>query len=416
MDKYLVKGGNELFGCVEIGAAKNAVLPILAGAILCDGIVTIKNLPNYADVQSMIQLLKTLGVKTKLSGTTLTLDTTNLLSSEISANLTSQTRSSFFCLGALLGRLKKARVAYPGGCEIGARPIDIHLKGFTALNAKVLDRHGYITCSGKNMRGAEVYLDFPSVGATENIMLAACLTKGTTKIINAAKEPEVVDLQNFLNSAGAKIYGAGTNQIIIQGVKSLHSVTYSPIPDRIIAGTYLLAGAICGGEIIIKNFPHKSLEALSANLDKSAIKIWKQGTNAAIKTTARHKAICKVETMPFPGFPTDLQAPLVAMLATAKGTSVVVENLFETRFRYAQELCKMGARITTNGRVAIVTGTNKLYGADVTAPDLRGGAALVLASLMADGQSTISAVHHIARGYENFAQNLQKLGADICLV
>ena len=416
IDKFKVIGGQELFGCVEIGSAKNAVLPILAGALLCDGRVELNNLPTYLDVNNMISLLNGLGAKTSVLGKNLAIDGSGVGCCEVPSHFACQTRASIFCLGALLGRFKKARVAYPGGCEIGARPIDLHLKGLAALNVKILDRHGFITCDGKNMRGGVVHLDFPSVGATENIMLAACTTKGTTKILNGALEPEVVDLQNFLNAAGAKIHGAGTNQIIIHGVKALHGVTYTPIPDRIIAGTYLLASTICGGEIIIKNFPHKNLEALTSKLDKSATKIWQQGKNLVIKTIARHKAISKVETMPFPGFPTDLQAPLVAMLATAKGTSVVVENLFETRFRYVQELCKMGASITTKGRVAIISGTQKLYGADVIAPDLRGGAALVLAALMAEGQTIVAGAHHVARGYENFAQNLSSLGANINLI
>lgn len=413
VDKYIINGGNSLYGCVEIGSAKNSVLPILAGAVLCDGVVTIENCPAYTDVLNMLDLLKTFGVRASFSNNTLKIDATNITRYEVPMEQSVKTRASIFCLGALLGRFKKAKVAYPGGCEIGARPIDLHLKGLQALNVKILDRHGYITCDGSNMRGGDVHLDFPSVGATENIMLAGATSKGTTKIVGCATEPEIVDLQNFLNKAGAKIYGAGTNQIVIQGVKKLKSVTHRPIPDRIIAGTYLLANVICGGELIIKNFPHKHLFALTEKLDKSAVRLWKQKSMLIAKTTARHKAIEKIETLPYPAFPTDLQAPMVAMLATASGTSLVIENLFESRFRYTQELSKMGAKIKTNGKLAMISGVPTLYGAEVQAQDLRGGASLVLASLMAKGQTTISGVKHIERGYENLPQILKLLGANI---
>ena len=413
MDKYFIKGGNPLFGCVEVSSAKNACLPILAASILCDGKVVLQNCPKFLDVQNMICILENFGAKTKLCGKQFCLDMSGLKHYEIPSDLSSKTRSSIFCLGALLGRFKKARVAYPGGCDIGARPIDLHLKGLEALNVKILDRHGIIFCDGSAMRGANVHLDFPSVGATENIMLAATLAKGETTIFGCAKEPEIVDLQKFLNACGAKIVGAGTDVISITGVKKLHGTTFCPISDRIIAGTYLLAGVICGGEIILKNTNPNHFQALCAKLDKNTCKIYHHQNALIVKSHGRHPAISKVETLPYPAFPTDLQPQMVAMLATAKGSSLVVENLFETRFKYIQELCKMGADITINGRSALIRGVPKLYGAEVFSNDLRGGAGLVLAGLMAEGYTKIDNVQQIQRGYDNLPQDLSALGADI---
>ena len=413
MDKYFIKGGNKLFGAVTVPSAKNAYLPILAGAILCDGKVQLENCPNFLDVQNMLKILESLGGKTYIKDKTLTLDMTGLKKFEILGDLASKLRSSFFCVGALLGRFKKARVAYPGGCEIGARPIDLHLKALKCLNVKILDRHGYISFDGGAMRGGEVHLDFPSVGATENVMLAACAIKGVSRIYNAAKEPEIVDLQNFLNSAGAKIRGAGSDVIEIVGVKKLHNVEYRPMPDRIVAGTYMLSVVVCGGEVILKNCPTSSLDAFFSKLDARVCKIKKNPSCALVSVSGRHRAISKLETMPHPGFPTDLQSPMTAMLATAKGTSTIIENLFETRFKCVPQLSKMGAQITTNGRVAVVRGVPKLYGAEVFAPDLRGGAALVLAGLMAEGYTTIANISQIERGYDSLVQDLTSLGANI---
>lgn len=413
MDKYFIKGGEHLFGAVEVSSAKNAYLPILAGTILCDGVITLENCPQFLDVQNMIKILENLGGKSYINHKTLTLDMAGLKKWEILGDLASKIRSSFFCVGALLGRFKKARVAYPGGCEIGARPIDLHLKALKSLNVKILDRHGYINFDGKNMRGADVHLDFPSVGATENIMLASCTIKGTTKIYNSAKEPEIIDLQNFLNRAGAKIRGAGSDVIEITGVKKLHNAVFRPMPDRIIAGTYILASVICGGEVIIKNCPSQSLEAFFSKIDPKVCKIKKNASCALVSVNGRHCAVSKLETMPYPGFPTDLQSQFTAMLATARGTSVVIENLFETRFKYVPELLKMGANITTNGKTAIVRGVPKLYGAEVFASDLRGGAALVLASLMAEGYTTVGNISHIERGYDTLVEDLSALGANI---
>lgn len=413
MEKLHIKGGNKLYGTVKIGCAKNAYLPILAGAILCEGKVKLYHYPLYKDILNMTNILENLGARKKIDGDCIELDMTNLNNYEIPSYLSMLTRSSIFSLGAILGRFKKAKVAYPGGCDIGTRPIDLHLKGLRALNVKLLDKRGYITCDGSNMKGGIVHLDFPSVGATENIMMAGVLTKGETKIINGAKEPEIEDLQNFLNKAGAKIKGAGTNVITIKGVEKLNSVEYTPISDRIITGTYIIACGICGGEIMLENANLNHLVALIDKLDKDCYKIWCKNDKVIISSKGEHKAITKIETMPYPGFPTDLQPQIVAMLATCKGTSVVVENLFETRYKYTNELIKMGADIIIKERNAIIKGVDKLYGAEVYATDLRGGAGLVLAGLMADGYTTVGNVAQIERGYENFEQTLSSLGANI---
>lgn len=416
MDKYFIKGGNQLFGCVEVPCAKNAYLPILAGSVLCTGKVMLQNCPKFLDVENMLKILENFGANVEKRDENISLDMLGLKKCEIPSHLSQKTRSSIFCLGALLGRFKKARVAYPGGCDIGARPIDLHLKGLEALNVKILDRHGIITCDGRAMRGGDVHLDFPSVGATENIMMAAVCTKGVTTIHNSAKEPEVVDLQNFLNRAGAKIVGAGTDTITIKGVQSLGSVEYCPISDRIIAGTYVLASVICGGEVIIKNTNPNHFQALLAKLDKATVKTYVHQNALIVKSSGRHSAISRVETLPYPAFPTDLQPQMVAMLATAKGSSLVIENLFETRFKYIQELCKMGADISVNGRSALIRGVPKLYGAEVFSNDLRGGAGLVLAGLMAEGYTKVDNIQQILRGYSNLAQDLSALGADITVV
>lgn len=413
MEKLHIKGGNKLYGTVKIGCAKNSYLPILAGAILCEGKVKLNDYPLYKDILNMTNILENLGAEKKISGSCIELDMTSLTNYEIPSNLSMLTRSSIFSLGAILGRFKKARVAYPGGCDIGTRPIDLHLKGLRALNVRLIDKRGFITCDGSNMKGGVVHLDFPSVGATENIMMAGVLTKGITKIINGAKEPEIIDLQNFLNKAGAKIKGAGTNVITIKGVDKLNNVEYTPISDRIITGTYIIACAICGGELVLENANLHHLEALTDKLDADCCKIWNKNDKVIIECKGTHNAITKIETMPYPGFPTDLQPQIVAMLATCKGTSVVVENLFETRYKYTNELVKMGADIIIKERNAIIKGVNKLYGAEVYATDLRGGAGLVLAGLMADGYTTIGNIFQIERGYENLEQNFASLGADI---
>ena len=413
MDKIVVKGGNSLIGELEISSAKNSYLPILAGSILCSGEVVLHKYPKYDDVINMIEILENLGGKSQVQDSSLILDMKNLSGYEIPRELASLTRSSIFSLGSILGRFKYAKVAYPGGCEIGARPIDLHIKGLEALNVKVVDRRGYLTCDGKNMRGGDVHLDFPSVGATENVMMAGVLSKGKTRIFNAAKEPEIVDLQNFLNKAGAKIKGAGTTTITIEGVEKLGSVEYTPIPDRIIAGTYIIATAMCGGDVMLTNAKSEHLQALISKLDNNCCKISVKGDKIRVISNGRHKSINKIETMPYPGFPTDLQPQIMALETISDGTCVIVENLFETRFKHVGELVKMGAQILVEGRSAVIKGVEKLYGAEVTATDLRGGAGLVLAGLVADGYTTISNIGQIKRGYESIESDLKKLGADI---
>ena len=413
MDKILIKGGRQLFGELDISSAKNAYLPILAGSILCSGNVILHKYPKFDDVTNMVEILENLGGKKNIVDNTLFLDMKNLTNFEIPKELVCLTRSSIFSLGSILGRFKYAKVAYPGGCEIGARPIDLHIKGLQALNVKVVDRRGYLTCDGRDMVGGNVHLDFPSVGATENIMMAGVLAKGKTKIYNAAKEPEIVDLQNFLNKAGAKIKGAGTSTISIEGVKNLYDVEYTPVPDRIIAGTYLIATAMCGGDVTLNGVRPEHLQSLISKLDNNSCKIVTKGDKIRLSSSGRFNSIDKIETMPYPGFPTDLQPQIMALQTISKGTSLIVENLFETRFKHTVELVKMGADILIEGRSAIIKGVNKLYGAEVVATDLRGGAGLVLAGLVADGYTTISNIGQINRGYENIEQDLHSLGADI---
>ena len=375
----------------------------------------------YVDIVNMTKILENLGAKVETScpdgkihnNCNLTIDCGNLCSSAISQELASCLRSSIFSLGSILGKQKKAKVAYPGGCAIGARPIDLHIKGLKALNVKIIDKHGYLTCDGSNMRGGVVNLDFPSVGATENIMLAATKTKGTTKIINAAKEPEIVDLANFLNKFGAKIYGAGTSTVTIEGVESLGGGTYTPIPDRIIAGTYLIAALALGGEVEFQNFRPEHNQALLEKVKQTNAKIKIKNNTLYVKIDGRPKAISKIETSPYPGYPTDLQAQMLALQTISKGTSIVVENLFETRFKHVPELVKMGAEITVKDRTAIIRGVEKLYGANIEAADLRGGVALAIASLAASGHSTLSNVNLIDRGYYKFEETFSLLGADI---
>ena len=419
MEKFLIKGGKKLEGTAIVTSAKNAYLPILAGCILSNKEIILHDYPKYADIINMIKILESLGAKTNSAGgnidngADLIVNCSNLHSALIPHELASVIRSSIFSLGAILGRFKQARVAYPGGCDIGARPIDLHIKGLRALNVKVSDKHGVINCDGKNMRGGIINLDFPSVGATENIMLAATLTKGTSEIINAAKEPEIVDLANFLNMLGAKIYGAGTSNIIIEGVNELKGGEYTPIPDRIVAGTYLIAGLMTGCDLEIKNFKQEHNNALIEKIKNSCCKYKIKNDILSLKSDGRLKSIHKIETSPYPGFPTDLQAQVVALQSVSKGTSIVVENVFETRFKHIPELIKMGANITVRDRAAIITGVEKLYGATVNTTDLRGGVGLVLAGLLAEGYSTVNQVELIDRGYYKLEEQLKALGADI---
>jgi len=413
MDKFIIHGGKKLDGTLDISSAKNAYLPILAATILNDKKVILHKRPFFSDIANMCNILESLGFVVRSMGTDVVIDCTNASGHTIPANLAKETRSSIFALGALLGRFKLARVAYPGGCDIGLRPIDLHLKGLRDLNVKISESHGYITCDGSSMRGGVVHLDYPSVGATESIMMAAILAKGRTIIMNAAKEPEIVDLQNFCNSMGARVRGAGSERLEIEGVKELKETEYTPIPDRIIAGTYLIAGAIAGGSIELNNCRHEHISSLCNKLQKSGCKLKTKGDKISLSCSGRLLSSGKIETMPYPGFPTDLQAQFLAWQTICRGNCIIQENLFETRFKHIPELIKMGADIQIKDKTAFIQGVDRLSGAEVYAYDLRGGAALVLAGLGALDYTTVHNIHHIARGYQDMDQALTALGADI---
>ena len=413
MEKFIIEGGGKLYGRTEIQAAKNSVLPLLAASVLTDEQVIIRDVPAISDVENMLHILSELGCEIRRTNDSVIIDSANAVSHEIPARLTKELRSSVFMLGSVLTRFRRAKISYPGGCDIGLRPIDLHLSGLKRLDVKIEEDNGYILCSCDKLTGADILLDFPSVGATENIILAAVKAEGTTVIRNAAKEPEIVDLQNFLNKMGGKINGAGGSTVIVEGVEKLHGVEYTPIKDRIEAGTFLIAAASCGGEIEIEGVPQENIAALLHKLRENGCKIHIKNDKITLKSNGRLRAAELIETTPFPGFPTDLQAQFSALACTAAGTTLVVENLFETRYKYAGELKRMGADITVRGRNAVIRGVEKLHGACMTAGDLRGGAALVIAALKAEGESSVADLSHIDRGYADFEYKLKKLGARI---
>ncbi len=413
MDKYIIHGGEKLYGKVCVHSAKNTVLPLLAASILTDEPVTIRKIPPINDVENMLRILTEVGCQIKRQRDAVVIDGSNVVSHEIPARLTKELRSSVFMLGSVLTRFHRAKISYPGGCDIGLRPIDLHLSGLKRLGVEIVEKDGYIHCEAKRLTGAEILLDFPSVGATENIMLAAVKAEGITVIRNAAKEPEIVDLQHFLNRMGAKVRGAGGGTIVVEGVKRLHGVEYIPIGDRIEAGTFLIAAASCGGEIEVEGVFTENIAALLHKLRENGCKIHTKNDKIILWSDGHLKAVNLVETMPFPGFPTDMQAQYSTLCCTAKGSTLMVENLFETRYRYAAELKRMGADITVRDRSALIRGVEKLHGASVTAGDLRGGAALVLAALKAEGQSSVLDLSHIDRGYADFEGKLRLLGARI---
>lgn len=413
MENFFICGGNKLFGELDIQTSKNAVLPILAGCILCNKEIILHKFPKFDDTLNMLKILESLGAKTKFVDNSVVIDGKDIQYYEIPSDLASRIRSSIFSLGAIISRFKKAKVAYPGGCAIGARPIDLHIKGLQGLGVKIIDKHGFLYCDGTNMKSGVVNLDFPSVGATENIMLAAVCLKGKTKIINSAREPEIIDLANFLNSLGAKISGAGTSVIEIEGVNFLTGGEYTPISDRIISGTYILATCMCGGKVTFSNVNIDNISSLLIKLKNNCCKINIKGDKITVVADKRPKAISKIETQPFPGFPTDLQPQMISMLSISKGTSVVVENMFESRFKHITELNKLGADIIVKDKTAIIKGVPYLFGAKITSCDLRGGASMVLAGLVAKGYTTVCDVRHIDRGYYKMEQDLQKIGANI---
>lgn len=416
MEKYVINGGNKLYGSVEIQSAKNSVLPILAASVLTDGKVTILNVPQISDVKNMVKILSCLGCKAVYEGNNIVIDSSSANCFEIPSALAHELRSSVFLLGSVISRFHSAKIAYPGGCDIGLRPVDLHLTGLKRLGVKITERNGYILCKCDKLCGNEVMLDCPSVGATENIMLAAVKAEGTTVIRNAAREPEIEDLQNFLNGIGAKIKGAGSGTVIIEGVKNLSGGEYRPISDRIEAGTFLIGAAMCGGEVAIEGAHTENISSLIHKLRENGCKISINGDKILLENHKRLASVKSIETQPYPGFPTDLQAQFTALCGICEGHSIITENLFETRFKYVPELRKMGADITVINRSAFVRGVEKYKGATVVAYDLRGGAALVLAALAAEGRSEVIDISHIDRGYGSFEYKLRKLGADIVRV
>ena len=413
MEQYIIKGGNPLAGEVEIGGAKNAALGILAAAIMTDETVRIENLPDVQDINVLLEAISEIGASvTRVSRTSALINGSGIGSVSVDYEYIKKIRASYYLLGALLGKYKKAEVPLPGGCNIGSRPIDLHLKGFKALGAKVRISHGAIIAEADHLRGSHIYLDTVSVGATINIMMAAAMAEGRTIIENAAKEPHVVDAANFLNSMGAHIKGAGTDVIRIRGVEKLHATEYSIIPDQIEAGTFMFAAAATRGDVIVKNVIPKHLEATTAKLVEIGCQVEEFDDAVRVVATKRLNNT-NVKTLPYPGYPTDMQPQIGVALAIAKGTSIVTESIFENRFKYVDELIRMGADIKVEGNTAVIYGTEKLMGARVSAPDLRAGAALVIAGLAAEGITIVDDIVYIQRGYENFEQKLRGLGAEI---
>lgn len=415
MEKLIVKGGNRLVGAVKTSGAKNAVLPIIAASILGTTPSHLDEVPMLEDVHTISEVLKCLGLAVECSPekNVLDIDSTEITSYEAPYELVRTMRASFLVMGPLLARIGKARISMPGGCAIGARPIDIHLKGFEALGVKIEQGHGYIEASApEGLKGTSIYFDFPSVGATENIMMAASLAEGTTILENAAEEPEIVDLANYLNKMGAKIRGAGTDTIRIEGVDKLHGADYTIIPDRIEAGTYMIAAAMTGGDIVVENVLPEHQKPLIAKLREAGAVVEEDIDKVRVIGKNPLKAV-SIKTLPYPGFPTDMQAQMMAMMVIAEGRSKVTETVFENRFMHVVELNRMGAQISTEGRSAVIDGPCKLTGCDVRATDLRAGAAMILAGLVAEGTTRISDLHHIDRGYENIVAKLKNLGADI---
>ena len=413
MEQYVIKGGNPLVGEVEIGGAKNAALAILAAAIMTDETVTIENLPNVRDINVLLQAIEGIGAKVeRVDAHKVMISGSSIQDVTVDNEYIRKIRASYYLIGALLGKYKKAQVALPGGCEIGSRPIDLHIKGFRAMGADVDIAHGLVCAEATGLKGTHIYLDKVSVGATMNIMMAAAMAEGKTVIENAAKEPHVVDLANFLNSMGASIRGAGTDVIRIVGTDKLHGTEYSIIPDQIEAGTFMFAAAAAGGNVLVKNVIPKHLEATTAKLLEVGCTI--EEFDDAVRVISSGKLThTQVTTLPYPGFPTDMQPQMAVVLAIAEGTSTITESIFENRFRYVDELTRMGASIKVESNIAIITGVEKYTGARVNAPDLRAGAALVIAGLCAEGVTIIDDIHYVERGYEDFEGKLRGIGAQM---
>lgn len=412
MAKIIIVGGRKLKGTVKISSAKNSVLPIIAASLLCPEECTLEEIPLLEDVYCICDVLNSVGVSTNINDSMLSIKPDNLNGFEPPYELVRKMRASFLVMGPLLARMGRVKISLPGGCNIGTRPIDLHLKGLNALGANITLGHGYVEATADKLKGAKIYLDFPSVGATENIMMSSVLADGETVIENSAEEPEIVDLANFLNSMGANIIGAGTDTIKILGVKSLKGTTHCVIPDRIEAGTYMIAAAITGGDIIIENIITEHVKSIIAKLTEAGVKIYEDQNKVRVVGGRPIQAI-DVKTLPYPGFPTDLQAPMMALMCMSRGTGIITETVFENRFMHVSELKRMGANIKIDARSAVIEGSEKLTGACVKATDLRAGAALILAGLSAEGKTEISDVYHVDRGYVNIEGKLKKLGAQI---
>ena len=418
MTKYIVQGGQPLFGEVRISGAKNAAVAIIPAALLVDGVCRIENIPQISDVTALLKILEQLGAKIRfLNRSDVEIDCRRITTTQVSQELAHKIRASYYLIGALLGRFGEAEVSMPGGCNFGGvRPIDQHVKGFVAMGAEV--REGDFICAkadGGRMKGANVYLDVVSVGATMNIMMAAALAEGTTVIENAAKEPHIVDLANFLNSMGADIKGAGTDTIRIFGVDKLHGGTYTIIPDQIEAGTYMAAVAACGGQVLVRGIIPKHMDCITAKLQEMGVQVEEQDDTLLVRRAGKLRRT-NVKTLPYPGFPTDMQPQITVALCLAEGTSMVTEGVWDSRYRYVGELTRMGAQIRVEGRSAVIEGVDHLNAASVQAYDLRAGAAMLIAALAANGVSEVSNVHYIERGYEDFVGKLNALGADIKIV
>jgi UDP-N-acetylglucosamine 1-carboxyvinyltransferase len=411
--EYHIAGGKRLSGETTISGAKNSLLPILAATIMNGNMNVIKDCPNLKDVETMLKILKAIGCKTEFTDNVIAVDSKLLDTYIIPDKLVSEMRSSVFLLGPMLTRCGRVDVTYPGGCEIGPRPIDLHLKVLKQLGVHIEEGYGHLKCSVEKLKGATIQLDFPSVGATENAMLLAVKAEGVTRVKNAAKEPEIVDLQNFLNEMGAKVTGAGTSEITIYGVESLHEAHHTVIPDRICAGTILAAAAITGGEVFIKNVVPEHLGIILSKFAEAGCLIREEEDAIYLKSPERIQSVEMIRTLPYPGFPTDMQSQFLVLMAIAEGTAMISETIFENRFKVVDEIARMGAKIKVEGRVAVITGVEKLHGAVVNAKDLRGGAALVLAGLAAQGNTIVKNIYHIDRGYDKLEAQLTQIGAQI---
>jgi UDP-N-acetylglucosamine 1-carboxyvinyltransferase len=414
MDKIIINGGNRLSGRIKVSAAKNSVLPIIAASLLNPYECLLEDIPFLNDVNVICDVLNSIGASISLdkANNKIAIRADNISSIEPPYELVRKMRASFLVMGPILSRFGKIRISLPGGCNIGTRPIDLHLKGFVSLGAEVQTGHGYVEARCRKLKGGKVYLDFPSVGATENIIMAAVLADGETIIENAAEEPEIVDLANFLNSMGANITGAGTDTIKVQGVRDLKATNHQVIPDRVEAGTYMVAAAMTQGDVVVENVILEHVRPIIAKLQEAGVTVIEDQNRVRIKSNGIIKAV-DIKTMPYPGFPTDMQAQFMALMSIAKGTSIITETVFENRFMHVTELKRMGANIKIDGRSAVVEGTGGLSGAEVKATDLRAGAALVLAGLIADGSTQVVDIHHLERGYVDIVTKMRAIGADI---